>query len=40
MATPQDDLRLRGRKVSPRDWLLSGGGAEQVRAHAADLDLW
>ncbi len=40
MTTPQDDLRLRGRKVSPRDWLLSGGSAEQVRTHAADLDLW
>jgi hypothetical protein len=40
MTTPQDELRLRGRKVSPRDWLLSGGNPDRVVAHAADLDLW
>ena len=31
---------VRGRKVSPRDWLLSGGSPDRVVAHAADLDLW
>jgi hypothetical protein len=40
MTTPQDELRLRGRKVSPRDWLLSGGSPDRVVAHAVDLDLW
>jgi len=40
MTTPQDDLRLGGRTVSPRDWLLTGGEAAQVAAHAADLDRW
>jgi hypothetical protein len=40
MTTPQDDLRLRGRPTSPRDWLLTGGDAAPVAAHAADLDRW
>lgn len=40
MTTPQDGLRLRGRTVSPRDWLLTGGDAAPVVAHAADLDRW
>jgi hypothetical protein len=40
MTTPQADLRVRGRDVSPRDWLLTGGDAAQVAAHAADLDRW
>ena len=40
MTTPQDDLRMRGHKRSPRDWLLTGGDATPVAAHAADLDRW
>lgn len=40
MTTPQDELRLRGRPVSPRDWLLTGGDAALVAAHATDLDRW
>jgi hypothetical protein len=40
MTTPQDDLRVRGHKRSPRDWLLTGGSPAVVAAHAADLDRW
>ena len=40
MTTPQADLRVRGRDVSPRDWLLTGGDPAQVAAYAADLDRW
>ena len=40
MTTPQDDLRLSGHPVSPRDWLLTGGDAAKVAAHAVDLDRW
>src|SRR5262245_1366542 len=40
MTTPQDDLRMRGHKRSPRDWLLTGGDVTPVAAHAADLDRW
>ena len=40
MTTPQDELRLRGRALSPRDWLLTGGTPNRVAAHATDLDRW
>jgi hypothetical protein len=40
MTTPQEDLRVRGHKRSPRDWLLTGGNPTPVAAHAADLDRW
>lgn len=30
MTTAQDDLELGDRPVSPRDWLLAGGGARRV----------
>lgn len=40
MTTRQDDLQVRGRSVSPREWLLTGGDPGQVTAHAADLDRW
>ena len=37
LTTPEPDLELRGRALSPVEWLSAGGDPERVRALAADL---
>lgn len=37
MTTPQEDLELGDRPVSPREWLLAGGSPHPVAALAAEL---
>jgi hypothetical protein len=37
LTLPKPDLRVDGRPVSPREWLLAGGAADEVVALADDL---
>ncbi len=37
MTTPQEDLLLGDRPVSPREWLMAGGSADRVATQAAML---
>ncbi|RRO17615.1 DNA-binding protein [Saccharopolyspora rhizosphaerae] len=37
MTTPQEDLEIHGRPVSPREWLLAGGDPQRVAELAASI---
>ncbi|WP_344677475.1 DNA-binding protein [Saccharopolyspora taberi] len=39
MATPQEDLELGDRAVSPREWLMAGGSPQQVADLAATIGM-
>lgn len=37
MTTPQEDLDIRGRPASPREWLMAGGSVHRVAEFAAAI---
>ncbi|MDR7300379.1 DNA-binding protein [Haloactinomyces albus] len=37
MTTPQEDLEISGRPVTPREWLMAGGSAQRVAEFASTI---